>query len=159
MIIGLTTLAIQGMSMSLLNKPEEKIVLGSRMEGHITFGGKPVVGAKIERLIKWKDDVGEKDYTSTDKNGYFKLPKIEIVEKLSKFTQFSTSQDLIVHHNNVKFDIWTVGRMSKTEFSELGGIPINFRCDLTDEDEPLRINGSLIMTRCKWDEIKSINKE
>ena len=47
-----------------------------------------------------------------------------------------------------------MGKRSKNEYGELGGIPINFRCDLNDEAIRVEVDNGLLGTSCKWDTIK-----
>ncbi len=39
------------------------------------------------------------------------------------------------------------------KFGELGGKPINFRCELSDEPETVDLEDALLMTSCQWDSI------
>jgi hypothetical protein len=153
----LVMLAFEGVSMSLFKNNEEEVVLFTKMEGHITYKGKPVSNAKIERRVNWKDDIGEKDYFETDDKGYFLLPEIRENITLSGFTQFVVGQEIKVFFNNKEIYIWSMGKRSKYKYGELDGNPMNFRCELTDEDKPMRLKNGLLMTKCKWDKIESVN--
>ena len=139
--------------MSLFTLPEEEIVLFSEMKGYITLNGEPVKNAKIERLIKWKDDVGEKDYFTTGEDGSFYLPTVTIKAKLPKFREFSVSQEITVHYNDNNYLIWTMGKLSKKLFDELGGKPVNFKCELTDNLERVEVKNGLLGTSCHWESI------
>jgi len=153
-LIFLITYSVEGFCMSLLNKPEEEVVLCSPMEGTITLNKKPAIGAKIERLIKWKDNTGENDITLTDDHGKFKLPLKKEKATLSKISQFVVAQEIRVYYQDEEYLIWTMGKMSKKLYGELNGKPLNFHCELTDEDESLRFENSLLVTKCKWDSIE-----
>ena len=143
--------------MSLLSKPEEKVVLFSPMKGTITFKNKAASGAKIERKVSWKDQTGETDTTVSDENGEFELTILEETVKLSKISQFVVSQEISVYYHGEKFLIWTMGKSSKNIYGELGGKPVNLTCELTDEDMPHRFDDALLMTVCKWDSIENNN--
>jgi len=139
--------------MSLLGKSQE-VVLCSPMEGVITLDGKPVVGAQVERWIKWKDEAGETDTVTTNDNGEFNFPVKKDTVKLSPLSQFVMGQEIRVYFNNKKYLIWTMGKRSKEEYGELGGRPVNFRCELTDELVPVSVEEGLLGTSCKWDAIE-----
>ena len=153
-VIVLTVLTFEGVTMSLFSKAEEEVVLFSEMEGHITFNGEPVKNAKIERRINWKDEVGDKDYFNTNDEGYFHLPEVKLNLKLSKFSQFVVGQEVKVIYDGEEHFIWVMGKMSKDKYGELGGAPINFRCDLKDESVRVEVNNGLLGTSCKWDAVK-----
>lgn len=155
-IVILVAFTIEGVSMSLFSKSDEEVVLFSEMEGHITFDGKPVPNIKIERRVNWKDDVGEKDYFETDDKGYFLLPEIKMNLKLSGFSQFVVGQEIKVFYKETEKFIWSMGKRAKYKYGELEGIPINFSCELTDEDKPMRLKNGLLVTKCKWDKIENI---
>lgn len=145
---------IEGVSMSLFSKEKEEVVLFSEMEGHITLNGNPVKNAKIQRDIKWKDDVGEKDFFETDDKGYFKLGELNAKAVLSGFSQLVVTQELTIIYKNNSFIIWSMGKLNKEKHGELGGIPINLRCDLKDEPIRVEVESGLLGTSCKWDSIK-----
>lgn len=140
--------------MSLFNKPEERVVLCSPMEGVITYKNELVVGAKIQRRTKWKDDIGEIDTSITNENGVFSFPIKEDVVKVSKITQFVISQEIFVNYKDNEYVIWSIGKRSKEEYGELGGKPVNFVCELTAEDMPHRLDNALLVTKCKWDSLE-----
>lgn len=155
LLLLLFTFSAEATSMSLLSKPEEKVVLFSPMKGLITFKNKPASGAKIERHISWKDQTGETDTTVTNDNGEFDLSLLEETVKLSKISQFVVSQEISVYYHGEKFLIWTMGKSSKDIYGELGGKPVNLTCELTDEETPHRFDDALLMTVCKWDSIEN----
>lgn len=144
----------QGVAMPFFSKQEQQVVICSPMEGIITYKGKPVSGAKVERWLKWKDEKGERDTVQTDKSGHFSLPIIEDTVSLSPISQFVMGQEIKVFHNDHEYEIWSIGKSEKGIYGELGGEPENFRCELTDEGIPHRLENSLLFTSCKWDQIK-----
>lgn len=155
-LLILATVMNKGISMSLFSKPEE-VVLFSEMKGHITFNGKPAKNAEIERWIKWKDQEGEKDHFTTDDRGAFYLPELKVNAKLSGLSQLVITQELKVKHHNATYNIWTLSKMDKKEYSELEGKPVNFRCELTTDEKGLRLKNSYLLTNCEWDEIIKID--
>jgi len=125
------------------------------MEGLLTYEGKPAPGVKIVRKLRWYDgDESAEDFVVTDQKGHFSLPAVKKALKVSGFVQFVTIQEIVAHYNGEEIDIWTMGNHSKIEFGELGGKPVNFRCDLTDEEERVNPNYSAVLTRCKWDSLE-----
>lgn len=142
--------------MSLLHHPEEEVVICSPMEGKITFNNKPVSGAKVERFIKWKDEVGEKDFVLTDNNGHFKLPVLTEQTQLPKLGEFVVAQEIRVFIDGKEYPIWAKAKREKGLYAELNGKPVNFRCELTDEMDIVKAGRGTLMTSCKWD---NINKE
>ncbi len=152
--ILLAAFTLEGVSMSFFSKTEEEVVLFSEMKGHITLNGQPLINAKIERDITWKDEVGEKDYIETDDNGYFIFNEIKVKAKLSPLSQLVVTQELTVLYKSERFIIWSMGKLSKERFGELGGVPINLRCELNDQQVRVEIDNGLLGTSCKWDSIK-----
>ena len=140
--------------MSLLSHPEEEIVVSSPFEGRITFKGEPAAGAKVVRKLKWKDEEGDTDSVMTDGDGNFSLPIVTDKVTISKITQFVMSQVISVYYNGEETVIWNMGKGSKEKYGELGGKPVNFRCELTDADTPSRLDDALLVTKCKWDGVK-----
>ncbi|MCK4708440.1 MAG: hypothetical protein KAU21_07470 [Gammaproteobacteria bacterium] len=103
--------------MSLFSKSME-VILSSPMEGVLTFEGKPATSVKIERRLRWYDgEESTTDFVITDKNGYFNLPIVKKVLKVSGYVQFVTIQELIAFHDDEEIDLWTMGNHSKIEFS------------------------------------------
>lgn len=143
----------------MFRKVEEEVVICSPMEGQITMNGKPLANAKIERFLKWKDEIGEKDYFFTDEEGFFKLPMRKDIVTLSIISTFVMSHEIRVFSNNEEYLIWTMGKGSTVKFGELGGRPVNFKCELTDDLVRVEVEDGLLGTSCKWDSIEKINGE
>ena len=145
---------VEGASMSLFPKEKHEVVVSSPFEGVITYKGKPAVGSKVERKLKWKDEKGETDSVETDQNGYFSLPVVEDVVSLSPITQFRMGQEIRVYFNSEEYLIWTIGKSSRELYGELSGVPKNFRCELTDELVAVDVEDALLGTSCKWDSVE-----
>lgn len=143
--------------MSVMNRPPEDVVLASPVQGMITLHNKPAAGARVIRKVSIGDD-GEPviDETTTDDKGHFGLPILRKEIVLGKLTQYAVFQDISVVYAGEKYEIWHMGSGSKTEYGELGGKPINFRCELSDPDQPMTVELNLLMTKCKWDAIEPI---
>ena len=143
----------EGATMSLFSKQENKVVIFSPLQGIITFKGKPAAGAKVERWLKWKDDVGENDSVTTDEKGRFKFSAIEDLINISPLVQFTAHQKLYVVYREERYQIWVMGKMEKDIYSELGGVPENFRCELGAPLRRIETDGGLLGTSCEWDKI------
>ncbi|MCP3675194.1 MAG: DUF4198 domain-containing protein [Gammaproteobacteria bacterium] len=130
------------------------VVLFSPMEGIITYKGQPAANAKIARTIIWKGDEGETDTFYTNEDGEFKLPIKETKVRIPLLGEFVLTQELIVFYEGEEFAIWVKGKQELGEYGELGGKPVNFRCELTDEDVYLEGFNGLFTTSCKWDHIE-----
>ena len=132
----------------------EEVVIASPLNGHITFQGQPAAGATVTRHLAWKDEAGEKETTVTDEGGYFEFAVKTDVVKISKITQFVMSQEIYVNYQDTEYLIWTIGKGSKELYGELGGKPVNFRCELTDEPVRVEVKNGLLGTSCKWDAVE-----
>lgn len=150
----LAAFTFEGVSMSFFSKTEEEVVLFSEMEGYITFKGNPVSNVKVERWIKWKDEIGEKDSVVTDSKGFFRLPIKKGMVKSSGVSQFVVAQEIRVYYQSKEYPIWAKAKREKQEYSELNGKPVNFRCELSDELIVVDSGRGTLMTSCKWDALK-----
>ncbi len=131
----------------------ENVCVFSAMEGTITFQGQPAVGAKIVRIVRWKDEKGESDTTVTNDIGHFSLPVMNRVLRRLFPIEFSAHQSIFVHYQGQEYHIWEMGKSDTSENGELGGVPINFRCELNGELERIETKGGLLGTSCVWDSI------
>ena len=131
-----------------------EVVLFSPMQGVITFEGKPAANAKITRLIIWKGDEGEADTFYTSDNGEFKLPEKKATVKMLPLAEFVLTQEISVLYKEQEYSIWVRQKVDLGEYGELGGRPVNFRCELTDERVRLEEFDGLFGTSCKWDSIE-----
>lgn len=144
--------SMEGGSMSSLFGTE--VVLFSPMEGKMTYEGKPAANAKITRLIIWKGDEGETDTFYTDENGGFKLPVKKGKVRIPVLGEFRIAQEIYVFYKDEKIPIWAKSKIDLNEYGELGGKPINLRCELTDELVLLDNFNGLFGTSCKWDTLE-----
>jgi len=64
-----------------------------------------------------------------------------------------------VFYDSKEYSIWSMGKMSKHKYGELEGKPINFHCELTDEETPIRFENTYLLTACQWDKIEKSPKE
>lgn len=149
----LSLFSLQGVAMAFFSKKE--VVLSSPMEGVLTYEGEPVEGAELMREIRWQSETGQTDSTTTDQNGYFHFDMILDSWRQLLPAEFVVYQDVYVHYNDETFHIWTTSKRVEEKWGELGGKPINFRCELTDELKRVETPRGLLGTSCKWDFIES----
>lgn len=122
----------------------------SSVRAKVTHNGQPVQGAEITRITKFKDTVT--DVTSTDDDGTFSFPA-NFSRSVKKFLpmEIVITQQILVSYQGESYEIWANGKMNSEEDSELGGLPIDLTCELTEEPRTFRSSGSLILTNCHWD--------
>lgn len=146
----------QGVAMSTFFKSKTiEVVLFSPLEGKMTYHGKPAVGAKIKRTVAWKDQQGETDEFTVASDGSFSLPLKTTTYKDNPLAQLVITQTLSVLFEGKEYSIWTISKMESDLFTELGGKPINFICELTNEERTIRGNRSLGGTICNWDSLEN----
>lgn len=131
-----------------------KIVLFSQMQGRLTYKGTPAANAKMIRHIIWKDETGEKEIFYANANGEFSLPSKRTKVRIPLLAEFNITQEIWVYYDDQEFGIWGISKEELGEYGELGGIPINFRCELTDECISHRKKYGLFATSCKWDSLQ-----
>jgi hypothetical protein len=145
---------VNGVAMSPLFGTD--VVLFSPMQGKLTYKGQPAANAKIVRHLTWKDEDGEKEIFFANENGEFSLPVKRENVRIPKLGEFNIIQEIWVYYDNQEFGIWGRAKEDLGEYGEFGGIPTNFRCELTDERISLRQGHGLFRTSCKWDLIQKI---
>ena len=133
-------------------------VLFSPLEGKLTYKGKPAANAKITLWTAWKDDIGETDIYHADEQGNFSIPQKNMTYTRNFLAQLVMEQQLTVLFQGQEVVIWEFSKMGAGPFVELGGRPVNLRCELTNDDKTVRGDGSLGGTRCVWDTLeKGVN--
>ena len=130
------------------------VVLFSPMEGKMTYKGAPAANAKIVRTIIWKGDEGETDVFYTAQDGTFRLPIKRASIRVPMLTEFVLTQEVSVFYKGEEFTVWVKRKEELGLYGELDGKPINFRCELTDEEIYLEDFNGLFTTSCKWDSIE-----
>ncbi|VAW56346.1 hypothetical protein MNBD_GAMMA07-1096 [hydrothermal vent metagenome] len=150
----LVSFSLEGASMSLFSSKKE-IVLSSPLEGILTYEGKPLPNVKIERKLSWYDGEGEAvDFVVTDEKGYFNLPFVKKELKVG-LTQLVILQKIYAKYKNEDALVWHMAKLTDSEYSELGGKPVNLHCDLAI-DYWINREPATVTTRCKWDSIEKI---
>ena len=134
-----------------MSSKNNKTCLFSAISGTITLNGKPVANARIKRVA------GEHiDESKTDENGYFSMSSVfdtSISNAIRKFvpSQFVSPQRLYVYVDGMEYQILDSVKRREKEFSESLGRPWIVTCELTDEENLFKIDGSPFATNCKWD--------
>ena len=145
--------------MSFFFKGEEvEAVLFSPMEGKITHQGKPAADAKLKLWTAWKDKTSETEFYYADEHGYFSIPKKTVIYKHTPLAQLSIGQEVTVEYQGKEFLIWKAGKSSLHLFGELGGQPVGFICELTNENMNAHLDHALIETRCEWRQLNQMEE-
>jgi hypothetical protein len=111
----------------------------------------------VVRKVDWNGNEEKPDSVVTDEAGRFSFPVMNRVLRRLFPVEFVAFQDIFVHFQGQEYQIWAMSKHDEgEEYGELGGIPVNLRCELTDELIPVEAKGGLFGTSCVWD---SIDKE
>ena len=139
-----------GQAMSIFDAG--KVCTFSSVRATVTYEGEPVKGAKVTRLTDW--NTPSTDMTTTNENGYFELPSLyeRSISRVVLPIQFAVSQVITVEYNGQSNEIWVNTKMKPEENSELGGIPINLKCELSNEMKTYRVSGPILGTICTWEQ-------
>lgn len=136
-----------GAAMSKMNPL--KACTFSEMEISLLFKGKPASGAKITRKIEWKEE--RTDQFTTDDNGRATLPAEFENHLLKAFPmEFVSAQHLTVQFDGEEYEIWNYAKRDADLNSEMHGAPLQLTCELTSESKTQRAFGSVLGTRCTW---------
>lgn len=141
-------------SMSLFSSEEQEVVLFSPMSGYITINGNPVKGVVLERRVKWLGEKEIEDSIRTDEKGWFSFGELTDNVKINPLSQFVVNQYIYAKHDGSAYKVWIMGKLDGNEYSELGGKPINFRCELTDPFVRVEVDNGQLGTLCKWDDVE-----
>lgn len=139
-----------GIAMTKFSGESETVVLFSPIQGRLTFQGQPAADAKIVRWVAWKDKKGEEDIFYTDENGNFDLPVKTETMRVNGWVQFVAHQKIDVVFNGNTYQIWGNGKMDRKIFSEFGGEPQIFSCELTQEPDRVDTKNGWVVTSCIW---------
>ena len=147
-LIVLVFLSVGVTAMSIRNIGE--VCLFSKMEGVLLINAKPAVNAKLIRTVDYSGP--EVDQTTTDDQGRFQFPAI-LKQTIKKFLpqEFAVSQDITVMYNDVEYSLWSGVKRVPEENSESRGKPLVVQCDLSAEEQMIKVNNSPIFSLCKWD--------
>lgn len=130
--------------------------LFSAISGVITLKGEPVNGAKIRRVVTRPHKADEKvDFTATDAFGHFEMPSVFDSIFIAKFfpLEFSVAQLIFVEYNGEELKIWDGIKAIPAENAESNGKPLVVTCELSSEDQRVRVGRGAIYSKCIWDVI------
>lgn len=155
MFLALILFSSFGVAMSFLSKSEGvEVVLFSAMSGTLTFNGELAVGASLERRVKWDDGGGIVETLEIGEDGFFSFELLTANLELNPLNKLVVNQDIVATYRNEEYDIWIMGKTDHTKDTEVGGKPINFRCELTDPIARVETSSGLLGTICKWDGVE-----
>lgn len=79
-----------------------------KISGRILLNGKPLVGVKVERELKYIDEKKREDFTLTDEQGSFCMPEINVRSKAPgwSFVEQLTMQNIFIEHQNKYYLLW-----------------------------------------------------
>lgn len=138
-----------GVAMSFFGKKQE-VVIASPLSGVITYEGNPVIGAKVERWLRWHDEEGERISTVTDESGHFNLPLRVDQIKLTPLSRHIVHQRLTVYFQGNETVIWSLGTDNTVMYGELNGADSELICALDGEPKNIDVEHGLLYTLCKW---------
>ena len=128
-----------------------KACVFSQVDARMTLNGEPVVGARIIREWDWQTK--NSDETRTDRDGRFSFPAIYERHPIRLLpAEFNTAQYLTVHYQGEEFAFWVANKREAEENVELGGIPLELNCELSDDLKLTHFDlASTVRTVCTWD--------
>ena len=152
-------LLVQGVqAMSFSETFPNDFCIFSNMQGTITLHGKPAAGAKLVLQLYYYNEKQELIETVADAAGRFHFSSVWKKLGMKRFSLAETvaTQDIIAYYQGEEYDVWSHGKHALEEFSELNGVPVNFRCELSDKYIAIKLvpyTGSTAGI-CKWDSIQ-----
>ena len=127
-----------------------KACVFSEVLGVVTYKGAPVAGATIRRLAKWQKEQEDRTITADDGSFHFEPMYQRSVLKLLP-AEFVAHQRLLIEHQGQEVLMWFTTKREAEENAELGGKPLKFKCELTDEPRFDRSHRASIKTICTWE--------
>lgn len=130
----------------------EDVVLFSRVQGQLLFKGIPVAKAKVVRRYRYDTVEPVEDSCVTNDDGLFELPLVvKKNDTANPLAQFVVYQQLYVERNGELQQIWSHGKMDKSENSEYGSSFKKIICELTSEPKRKEIGLlNVVYTNCEW---------
>ena len=131
---------------------KEDVVFFSKVQGQILFKGVPVANAKVIRRYTYDTPDPIEDTCVTNDTGMFELPVIvKANAAVPVLGQFVVHQQLYVERNGELEQIWSHGKMDKSENSEYGDSFKKIICELTAEPKRKEIGLlNVVYTNCEW---------
>lgn len=116
---------------------QENLMLSSAINGQLLDQGKPVVGAKVVRVLSWNMDAEPRnEITFTGEGGHFQFPEVRgaaefgFLAKLFHVPVVLIDVDLIEGPSSTS--LFSSGRHSYDQAVEAGSEKTNLTCDLKD---------------------------
>jgi len=132
---------------------EQEVVVASPLSGILTKNLQPLRNTKLIRRLDWGD--GEVvDEVCTNDEGFFEFSGRREKLKLSPLAEFVVSQKIVALDDEEETLLWLKSKRDADLYSELGGIPKNFRCELTNEFQRMELTRGTFATSCRWDGIE-----
>ncbi|WP_152558676.1 carboxypeptidase-like regulatory domain-containing protein [Endozoicomonas numazuensis] len=127
-----------------------KMCTFSKISGVILNNGEPVTHAQVIRETDYEKKFT--DQTTTDENGYFEMPAL-FVRSIAKYLpqEFVVGQLIKVVIGDREEQIWSGVKRTIDENAESRGKPLVVSCDLANEKQSFRVDGSLFTGKCQWD--------
>jgi len=113
-----------------------KVHLCPEVKGQVSENGKPLINAKIERLLCFSDGKYVENYVYTDDKGGFSFPEANIRsnQPAVPFAELFTSQIITLFYEGTKYILWT-SRLSGTKYRHEYAKKLScLRADLSDEE-------------------------
>ena len=133
---------------------QREYVTFSAISGVITLGGRPVSGARVER-------VGSRMFSSghdtaeliTGEDGQFSFPAVSERSFIAKYIpgEFVAPQKIFVTYEGMKYTIWEGVKRTPENNSEARGKPLVVECGLDKESAGIIVDGGFYYTKCTWD--------
>lgn len=149
LLLGLITL--EGVSaMGFFKKPKHCVF--SAMSGTLTLNGEPVKNARLVRTGQLGHaESAVTDEFVTDEQGRFAFP--DMYQSASEFgllVAFKVFQTVTVYVHDDEFRIWSGIKNDGLVGSENRGEIWEVTCELTDEEDIVRVNDGVFHTNCVW---------
>lgn len=138
---------------SLAKSIHENVVLFSPLEGTLTFESKPAAEAKITRRLTFNESVSITDTFYANEQGEFNIPAKNEIVRISPMRPLAIQQVINVEYGNNHFSIWRMHKFTKALYGELGGKPVEVKCELTDPHSDINVTEGYLHTSCKWSSV------
>jgi hypothetical protein len=151
-------ISIEGRSMGLFDFL--KVVMASEFNGVVTLEGKPLADVKVTRSVEDEDIITQE--TTTDANGRFKFDAL-VKTSLKTLTPLEPvyGQKITIHYDSDSINAFSYVKrnyFNNGEFWFLDEaekkvtLPLNFTCEITEEDSVRRVREDGYTGVCVWQE-------
>jgi hypothetical protein len=128
-----------------------KLCLFSEVKAQIFLNGKPIKNASVSRVLEFQKLKTEQ--TTSDSEGRFYFPAYYESAFLALIpSELVIAQAITVNVDGKEYKIWSNTKRSAIENSELGGLPLNLKCELSSSLKLYKEFGSILRTNCLFDE-------